>query len=64
MPHAWAEVAVNTVDENFLWIPVDPTWNIVNPTNLIKAIENESFFNKFSLKVKKIVYDDGEVIIY
>ncbi|MDB0045285.1 transglutaminase-like domain-containing protein [Candidatus Pelagibacter sp.] len=63
MPHAWAEVAVNTVDENFLWIPVDPTWNIVNPTNLIKAIENESFFNKFSLKVKKIVYDDGEVII-
>ncbi|MDA9638356.1 transglutaminase-like domain-containing protein [Candidatus Pelagibacter sp.] len=64
MPHAWAEVAVNTVDQNFLWIPVDPTWNIVNPTNLIKAIENESFLNKFSLKVKKIVYDDGEVIIY
>ena len=64
MPHAWAEVAVNTVDENFLWIPVDPTWNIVNPTNLIKAIEYESFLNKFSLKIKKIVYDDGEVIIY
>jgi len=64
MPHAWAEVAVNTVDETFVWIPVDPTWNIVNPTNLIKAIENESLLNKFSLKVKKIVYDDGEVIIY
>jgi hypothetical protein len=64
MPHAWAEVAVNTIDETFVWIPVDPTWNIVNPTNLIKAIENESFLNKFSLKVKKIVYDDGEVIIY
>ena len=64
MPHAWAEVAVNTVDETFVWIPVDPTFNIINPSNLIKAIENESFLNKFSLKVKKIIYDDGEVIIY
>ena len=59
-----AKKTFNTVDETFVWIPVDPTWNIVNPTNLIKAIENESFLNKFSLKVKKIVYDDGEVIIY
>ena len=63
-PHAWAEVAVEINEDFFIWIPVDPTWNFINPTNVIKAIDDEFLLKKFTLKIRKILYDNGEVIIY
>ena len=62
MPHAWAEVAIKA-NNNFYWLPVDPTWNMINPTNVIKATNEESILDKFTLRIKKIRYEDGEEII-
>ena len=62
MPHAWAEVAIKA-NNNFYWLPVDPTWNSVNPTNVIKAKDYESIVGNFTLRLRKIRYEDGEEII-
>ena len=62
MPHAWAEVAIKA-NNDFYWLPVDPTWNMINPTNVIKATNEQSVLDKFTLRIKKIRYEDGEEII-
>ena len=62
MPHAWAEVAIKA-NNDFYWLPVDPTWNSVNPTNVIKANDYESILDNFTLRLRKIRYEDGEEII-
>ena len=62
MPHAWVEVAIKA-NNNFYWLPVDPTWNSVNPTNVIKANDYESILGNFTLRLRKIRYEDGEEII-
>ena len=62
MPHAWAEVAIKA-NNNFYWLPVDPTWNMINPTNVIKANDYESILGNFTLRLRKIRYEDGEEII-
>ena len=62
MPHAWAEVAIKA-NNDFYWLPVDPTWNRVNPTNVIKANDYESILGNFTLRLRKIRYEDGEEII-
>ena len=61
MPHAWVEVAIKT-NNNFYWLPVDPTWNSVNPTNVIKAKGYESLVGNFTIRLRKIRYEDGEEI--
>ena len=63
MPHAWAEVAIKA-NNNFFWLPVDPTWNMINPINVIKATNEESILDKFTLKIRKIRYDDGEIVVF
>ncbi len=63
MPHAWAEVAIKA-NNNFFWLPVDPTWNMINPINVIKATNEESILDKFTLKDRKIRYDDGEIVAF
>jgi hypothetical protein len=62
MPHAWVEVAIKA-NSNFYWLPVDPTWDSVNPTNVIKANDYESILGNFTLRLRKIRYEDGEEII-
>ncbi len=62
MPHAWAEVAIKA-NNDFYWLPVDPTWNMINPTNVIKANDYESILGNFTLRLRKIRYEDGEEII-
>ena len=62
MPHAWVEVAIKA-NNNFYWLPVDPTWNSINPTNVIKANDYESILGNFTLRLRKIRYEDGEEII-
>ena len=61
MPHAWAEVAIKA-NNDFFWLPVDPTWNIINPTNVIKATNEEIISDKFTLSLRRILYEDGEII--
>ena len=61
--HAWAEVAIKA-NNNFYWLPVDPTWNMINPTNVIKANDYESILDNFVLKLRKIRYEDGEIVVY
>ena len=61
VPHAWAEVAIKA-NNNFYWLPVDPTWNMINPTNVIKANDYESILDNFTLRLRKIRYEDGEEI--
>ena len=62
MPHAWAEVAIKE-NNNFYWLPVDPTWNMINPTNVIKANDYESVLDNFALRLRKIRYEDGEIVV-
>lgn len=63
MLHAWAEVAIKA-NNDFYWLPVDPTWNMINPTNVIKATNEESILDKkFTLRIRKIRYEDDEEII-
>jgi len=61
MPHAWVEVAIK-LNNDFYWLPVDPTWNTINPINVIKG-EEESLLGRFTLRVRKIRYENGETIV-
>ena len=49
--------------DNFYWLPVDPTWNMINPTNVIKANDYESVLGNFALRLRKIHYEDGEIVV-
>jgi len=62
VPHAWAEVAVK-MEDDYYWLPVDPTWDINIPVVHIKE-SPESFLGKFSLIPKKVIFANGEKILY
>ena len=36
--------------------------NIINPTNVIKATNEEIISDKFTLSLRRILYEDGEII--
>lgn len=59
--HAWTEVALK-VDDDFYWIPVDPTWNELNPIYHIKASGIKFWTSDLTLFLKKIIFSEGEVL--
>jgi hypothetical protein len=37
---------------------------MINPINVIKETNEESILDKFTLKMRKIRYDDGEIVVF
>ena len=51
------------MEDHYYWLPVDPTWDINIPVVHIKE-GPENLLGKFSLVPKKVIFANGEKILY